>query len=612
MKTSLLKSLALVVVISTTSGAAALAQEAAQAGHADHSLGQMIGLSHDHVHLHGDPNDHRWCGTDMGSPEVLEQLQIIRRDRELGRYPLQRAAKQDPEIGERQQFNVNESGWAPLEFELVDKTSLYYLWVEVDELTNGNVTPGEITQLKEVIHDSSPARSINPNQGLFANNHDVFGLPPNVDGDGIVDILMYDIGRGSGSTLGYVSATDQLLDPPGGQGNQRDVLYLDSNEGTRNLSTLAVIAVHEYTHLIHLTYGWDTSFVTEGYAEYSMVMNGYYWRGVGFTGSIFEVGQPLFTWRTNPNGGPGARDYERGGLFFTYIAEQVGHQAVGDMLKDTEKKGASGIDSVLVNYGSTLSDMLMDYHTANYINDKSIDPRFGYNEPERSSHNTFLSAPAINGELTSSSGEGGHTLQFAETVNPGAVYHLRLNNVANLAFSYDTPDPTGLFRAEKLERNRARLLIQEQDGPFSLMDIEPGQGQIVLSDNYESITFILVHERPEIAIGDINSISAGWTPLSKATDTEALTIPEAFQISSVYPNPFQGSTSVDIQLDRPGTVQIDLVDTMGRRARSIASQLMAAGPHHFRIDASDLASGTYLLRISVDGQIESRMLTVLR
>ena len=63
----------------------------------------------------------------------------------------------------------------------------------------------------------------------------------------------------------------------------------------------------------------------------------------GVVSDTFLVSQkylsPLFSWRTNPsNGGPGARDYERGGLFFTYIAEQQGHEIVGEMMRDTEKK----------------------------------------------------------------------------------------------------------------------------------------------------------------------------------------------------------------------------------------------------------------------------------
>lgn len=548
----------------------------------------------------------------MTSPEARANLAQIRKDRLAGRYPLARKGFADPDIGDRQTFNVNESGWTQLEFELVDKTSLYHLWVEVAEIANGNVDQSKIDQLKSSVHDSTPSRSINPNQGTFANNHDVFGLPPNVDGDGFVDILMYDIGRGSGSTLGYVSSTDQLINPPEGQGNQRDVLYLDSNEGTRNFSSLAVIAAHEYTHLIHLTYGWDQTFITEGMAEFAMVMNGFYWRGINFMSSVFEVSLPLFTWRQD-QGSIGARDYERGGLFFTYIGEQFGPEIVGQMMRDTEKKGAAGMDSVLALHGSSLSDVILDYHTANRVNDTSIDPRFGYNEPERSSHNAFLTSPPINGEIPSTTGEGGFTLQFNENINAGSVHYLQLSNVAGLSFIYDTPDPTGIFYAEKVLRNRARLILEDTSGEISTLDVDPSTNEVILDGEYQTVTFVLVHEKPEIAVGDRSSIFAGWTPLSMATNTsESAALPTSFGLDSVYPNPFGNQTRVSFSLDRPAPVRIDIVDMLGRIRMSEDSGQLAAGEHALALNAGSLEPGTYLVRIISENRTDSRLVTVVR
>ena len=92
--------------------------------------------------------------------------------------------------------------------------------------------------------------------------------------------------------------------------------------------------------------------------------------------------QPLFNWRDG--GGPGARDYERGGLFFTYVANRVGYEAIGEMLRDEVKKGAAGLDSVLAQHGSSLSDIILDFHTANFLNDQTEDVRFGYNEDRKS------------------------------------------------------------------------------------------------------------------------------------------------------------------------------------------------------------------------------------
>jgi len=572
---------------------------------------QLPSLLHSHTdHDHGD-EDH-WCGTDLSSPEAVRVLARIREDRLAGKYDALPKHSSDPDIGDRLTFNVSEGDWISLEFELVDKTALYHLWVHVDELSDGEFQTTHIAQLRESVLESTPSRSINPDKGSFSNNHDVFGLPPNIDGDGIVDVLMYDIGRGTGNTLGYVSGTDQLISPPEGQGNQRDILYLDAREGLRNFTTLAAIAVHEYTHLIHLTYGWDSTFISEGMAEYSMVMNGYYYRSVNFIGSVFEVSQPLFHWEPPPSPAD-ERDYQRAGLLFTYIGEQYGPNVVAEMMQDTQKKGPAGMDSVLTNHGSSLGDMIADYHTANHINDRTVDPRFGYLHPERSSHRTFLSSPPINGEIASTTGEGGFTFDLRTSVSGGAVYYGEISNVADFTFVYDTPDPTGLFYADKIQRNRIRLMLESPDGSLSFRDVDPSGNEVRVDGAYTTITFALIHESPSVAVPELSTLEAWWTPLSMATSThEDALLPQAFALTEVYPNPFSSHANVTVTLPVPGPVTLELVDLLGRVVERTDLGRFGVGTHTLQVQGDDLPQGTYLIRLISGSRVDARVATLVR
>jgi hypothetical protein len=559
-----------------------------------------------------------FCGTDMTSPSARASVEAYLAGKRAGLYPAVRKGGYTPDIGAEQEFKVSEgTTFIRLNFRLVDTTSLYNLWVEVAEITNGNVSNSDISSLKSVIHDSTPSRSINPSQGLFANNNDVFGLPPNIDGDGIVDVLMYDIGRGSGSTLGYVSSADAVLNPPADQmGNGRDILYLDSDQGTSNLATLAVIAAHEYAHLIHLSYGWDTTFVTEGYAEYAMVMNGYYWRGVNFTNSITETTQPLFTWRDG--GGPGAMDYERGGLFFTFLAERVGTMAIGQMMQGLKKKGGAGIDSVLTMHGENLSDLIRDYHTANYLNDTSIAPEFGYSQPERSFHNIPISSAPINGELSSDEGEGGFSHSLDLRVNAGAANLFRFNNVANFEFTYDLPTSAIFgddFREQVLARNAARIVLRRADSDeleihelvASPEDLQRFEGR------FQWILFILTHGKPDLAVGDKTKLEAFWTPLSEVTDVEdGGGIPTSWTLERNYPNPFNPSTTIPLELDRTTHARLEVYNLLGKRMTTLNDGVLAAGRHQFRLDAASWTSGTYLIRLTTDSGVQSLPLTLLK
>lgn len=582
--------------------------------------GQDVRNDLQHAHAgHPHPvSDDPWCGTDVDSPEARAILNQILAERKAGRYPLARKGGSPPDIGDRQEFFVSEtdangtSARIEMQFELVDITPLYHLWAEVSEIDNGNVSASKVAALQNFTLNETPSRSLNPAQGVFANNHDVFGLPPDVDGDGIVDILMYDIGRGSGSVIGYVTGIDQLVRSNDVKSNERDILYIDSREGSRNLQTYAAVVAHEYAHLIHLSYGMDATFVTEGLAEYASIINGYYWRPISYMNSVFEVTQRLFHWEAPPNPSD-EQDYQRAGMFFNYVGERVAPQAVGDIMKDRDKKGEAGIDSVLALYGTSLSEVILDFHTANYLNDRSLDPRFGYREPEHAGLHASLSSPPVNGEVASGTGETGYEIDFSASVNAGAVHYLRISSLANVSFVYDTPDPTGLFYPEKVVRNRGRLLLRNADGSFSTIDIRPGQTPVNVDGRFESITFVLVHDRPGIAIGDRSSIVAQWTPLSQATDTELEgLLPAAPALTGFWPNPFSGNARMSVDLDRTSDVQIDLFDILGRHRASLHDGVLTAGQHEIPLETPDLESGTYVVLLRREGQTRSRTVTLIR
>ena len=570
-----------------------------------------------HTHDHPEGTD-AWCGTDFDSPEARAIMQQIMADRQAGRYPIPRKGGSPPDIGDRLTFFVSEddsngnAARIEVQFELVDKNDLYYLWADVAEIANGNVNSSKVSAMRGFALNGTPSRSLNPAQGVFANDHDIFGLPPNVDGDGIVDVLMYDIGRGSGNVIGYVTGLDQLVRSADVKSNERDILYVDSNEGSRNLQTFAAVVAHEYAHLINISYGFDGTFVSEGLAEYASIINGYYWRPINYMGSVFEVSQRLFHWEAAPNPSD-ERDYQRAGMFFNYIGERVTPQAVGDIMKGRVKKGEAGIDSVLALYGTSISDVILDFHTANYLNDRSLDPRFGYREPEHSSLHTLLTSPPVNGEVASGTGETGFELNFSASVNAGSVHYLRISSLADVSLVYDTPDPTGIFYPEKVLRNRGRMLLRHADGSFSHRDIEPGKTTIAVDGNYTSITFVLIHERPDIAVGDRSSIVAQWTPLSKATDAESTpALPTSPSLVSVWPNPFPGTARMGVAMDRTSHVQIDLYDMLGRHRTSLFDGTLPIGEHELALDAGDLENGTYLILMKQDGQTRSRTVTLLR
>jgi len=565
-----------------------------------------------------------FCATDVSSLSSRAHMAAYLTARDTDR--LTRAAKSalhPPDVGDERSFNVSENNnWQPKNFRLVDKTSRYFLWVDTAELALNRMTDSDIAALRDVTLTQTPAASINPNQGVFLNDEDIYGQPPDYDGDGMVDILMYDIGAGTGGTLGYVSSADVAPGVADGVGNQADVLYLDSNEGTRNIGTLAVIAAHEYTHLLHLSSGWDNTFITEGYAEYAMVMNGYFWRGIDYLNFPAEYVLPLFSWRTSPsNGGPNARDYQRGGLFFTYVADRIGPAGVGRMLQEVDRKGGNALDSLLRLDNRSLEGILKNFHTANFLNDLSIAPEFGYQAVPRQSLHAPLTR-RINGETASTTGEPGfNTVVTNDPLNGGAVKYITWDNVSDFQFTLDAQGwdkfPAAIreqIRLQMQSRVQARFMGKLTDGTTEFYDVTASNTEVYrLRESYSSLTLFLLQTDPEVPVGKVK-YDANWTPLSQAliTATEDDTVlPIEVSLDQNFPNPFSGKTTIGFDLIRASDVRLEIFDLLGRRLLTPVGRRLAAGHHQIILDADKLVSGAYLYRLQTETRSITRRLVIL-
>lgn len=87
----------------------------------------------------------------------------------------------------------------------------------------------------------------------------------------------------------------------------------------------------------------------------------------------------------------------------------------------------------------------------------------------------------------------------------------------------------------------------------------------------------------------------------------------AFVLEPNHPNPFRSSTAIRYALDRPATVSVSVLDLRGRELAVVARGLKPAGHHTADFEATGLASGTYLVRLAVDGHaVQTRRMTLSR
>ena len=74
--------------------------------------------------------------------------------------------------------------------------------------------------------------------------------------------------------------------------------------------------------------------------------------------------------------------------------------------------------------------------------------------------------------------------------------------------------------------------------------------------------------------------------------------PKTFTLAQNYPNPFNPATTITFSLPKQSHVQLTVFDLNGRQVAKIINRELPEGSYSLPFDASHLASGTYLYRLS--------------
>jgi hypothetical protein len=112
--------------------------------------------------------------------------------------------------------------------------------------------------------------------------------------------------------------------------------------------------------------------------------------------------------------------------------------------------------------------------------------------------------------------------------------------------------------------------------------------------------FINVFGTPVYGGQVVDSTSLAMTIVDNTGIAEAFN-PD-FHIRSAYPNPFTTWTSIAYYSEKPGPVEFQLYDLMGRRveARMTSAQ---PGENYFHYDGEWLTAGTYFYLLRSEGQV---------
>ncbi|SVE64437.1 uncharacterized protein METZ01_LOCUS517291, partial [marine metagenome] len=89
-------------------------------------------------------------------------------------------------------------------------------------------------------------------------------------------------------------------------------------------------------------------------------------------------------------------------------------------------------------------------------------------------------------------------------------------------------------------------------------------------------------------------------------------VPQKFEISHIYPNPFNPVTTIQYSLPENTDVQISIYDIKGRLITSLINEFQIAGYHSIKWEASNYSSSIYLLNLSAGEFTKTHKLVLIK
>lgn len=167
---------------------------------------------------------------------------------------------------------------------------------------------------------------------------------------------------------------------------------------------------------------------------------------------------------------------------------------------------------------------------------------------------------------------------------------------------WNSDDPVGGSGYES-----AMLYMAKDDGAYVAVgnqDADSAQIVVVLDHTYSF--FALAKDN----VGNLEMTQPTPVSIRVTSGVDAADIETNFWVREPYPNPSSTSVNIDYSLSRNGYTSLSVFDALGRQVTSVSNAFQSEGVHHSQVDCSDLATGTYYIRLEQGGQVRTKKFIV--
>jgi hypothetical protein len=433
-----------------------------------------------------------------------------------------------------------------------------------------------------------------PNQGIVQLDVENFGtIPDELDNDRHVYIFYSALGSFGGSVFdGYFSVFNEMTEAQaqaqGGHSNEVEMFYMTCYPLAPAAPARLSVLAHELEHMIH----WnedpnEETWVDEGCAEFAM------W--------LYGLPDPITGFPSNPDDnllvwGQQWTDYIQCYLFFMYLHDQYGGPDMIRTVVEEPQNGQYGVQQALQTMGYsgvTFEDVFVDWTIANYMDDITYaDGKYGYFNIDlpvfAASYHSVFPVPTT-----------------SATVNSWAADYVVFRDAYNLQTEFDGADNTVFGLPFVAYSTEIDTVIYGELGAGNVGSFPfPGFGI-----DYERVLMVVSR------ISSSGSSNYQYSATADASDVQfrpGTAVPASFKLTSVYPNPFNPTTTVAFEMPQAGNVELAVYDILGREVFRSEHFVPSAGSYRIPITADSWSAGIYWVRLTYQGVISSAKIVYLK
>ncbi len=200
----------------------------------------------------------------------------------------------------------------------------------------------------------------------------------------------------------------------------------------------------------------------------------------------------------------------------------------------------------------------------------------------------------------------GYNIGFTDWLapRPCSVYRTLDGGILAAAnwWPYDVENPTGmLWRFDEQGNEQWSAYMGDFSDGYLINDVaqSPDSSIFVCGSIMDNMAFL-------------GSFVAKLPPSGFVRAVEVPPLPASSALLAAYPNPFNGSTVITLNVSRLTQASLNVYNALGRQIATLNDGILEPGVHRFTFDASALPSGIYFARVQAGEFVKTQKLLLLK